>query len=284
MARSARRKQRKNNGLDKSGRGKFAEGIKERLRSLIRSRAQSFAAFAKSCSIDPPRVSEWLGGEHLPSAAQLALIARATGVSIDWLLMGEDGEAPVFRNASRGKSTLELDLAFEMRRFIHQRESEGAFDIDGGSGMRLGLERWIVDGTGLLNDLRDREEKKVRAWIEWEARTLSLRRIADDIVEALKALVPALPADDKELGAQVYHLGRAALEARAFGAGLGVPEAPNSFRGLRMTDHSHPVVGPKEALRQIESEGRDLRWDEPAPLADRVKAGNAGITPIKPWS
>ena len=127
------------------------------------------------------------------------------------------------------------------------------------------------------------EEAKVRAWLEWESRTEALRGISDDIAEALQAMVAHLPEDYVELGSHVQFLGRAAIESRDFGSGLGVPNEPNSYRGLRFRDRSHSVVGPKAALAGLKAALRDNPWEEPAPLAARVKQG-AALTPIKPGS
>jgi transcriptional regulator with XRE-family HTH domain len=280
MAKKARRP-RPSKGVAKSAGHEFGDGFRTRLRTLIKARRQNFAGFANTCRIDPPRVSEWMAGEQLPRAEYLRRIAISTDVSLDWLLLGEGGNEPVFRSTVRTRPDLELDLAFEIRRHIHEREAEGAFDLEGGSHMRLGLDRWIVDGTGLLHDLRDREVEKVRAWIAWEARTTSLRGIADDIIEALRTIVPALPEGDTKVGTHVYDIGRAAVEAREFGSGLGVPEAPNCFRGIRVRDRSHPAVGPSQALKYIEAAVGQAEWHDPSPLSDRVRSGSR-ITPIKP--
>ena len=273
------RKARSSKRLQNVG-GEWGSNFRARLRALIKARGQGQSKFALACQIEPSRLSEWLSGDQMPNAESLRRIAELTDVSLDWLLLGSGGTEPAYRSSSRAGSSLELDLALEIRRHIQQREAEGAFDLGGGS--RLAVESWSADGTGLLSDLRRMEEAKVRRWLEWESRTLALRGIADDVIDALRAMVPFLPADDTGLGAHVQFLGRAALEAREFGAGLGVPEAPNCYRNIRMVDRSHSVVGPKDAFRWTEREFIASQWDEPQPLAERVAQG-AILTPMRAW-
>ncbi|HEV8380421.1 MAG TPA: helix-turn-helix transcriptional regulator [Gemmatimonadales bacterium] len=255
--------------------GAWGDGLRDRLRVLIKESGSS-AGFGRMCGIESPRISEWLAGVQLPSLRYLQIICDKTHVSADWLLFGP-GVEPLYREDARPRSDLETELAVTVRRHIHAREADGAFDTPEGS-VRVSLENWLVDGAGLLRDLLATEEEKVKHWLAWEARTDALRGVADDIMQALEAFVPLLPARDTELGRHIYTLGGAAAEARMFGAGLGVPEEPNSYRGFKGRPQSHPVVGPPTALRYVKAELAELE-DAPNPLARRIKSGKARLAP-----
>lgn len=255
--------------------GALGDGLRARLRALIRTTSASQRSFATKCGIQPPRLTEWLTGDQLPRVEFLWRIARRTGVSLDWLLLG-GSDSPLFRDSTAAAGSIEVELATVVRRHIHRREAEGAFDSDD-HGMRVGLERWIVDGAGLLKDLCELEEEKVRSWLDYEERTEALRAVASDIVAALTAIVPHLPRDDSGLGAHIYQLGRAAWEARNFASGIGVPPEPNSFRSLRMRDASHPVLGPPEALDAVMAEQKTEA--PPDPLVRRLRDGEAKLAP-----
>ena len=206
-----KRKARRTKPVGRRSGGKWGDGVRERLRAVIRENGPSNAAFAHRCGVEPPRVSEWVGGDQLPSFANLRQICAETGVSADWLLLGDGGTSPLPRQQSRSMAALEEDLAAAVRVHVHRREAAGAFDTNPGSGVRMSLHGWIVDGAGLLADICENEEQKVRDWIEWEAKTEPLQGISEDIMRALRVLVPLLPADDTAAGVAVYHLGELRL-------------------------------------------------------------------------
>jgi transcriptional regulator with XRE-family HTH domain len=272
-----RRSTRPGRATGKGAGERWGDGVRDRLRALIQATSKNNSAFARTCGLDAPRLSQWLAGDQLPNASHVRQIAIGTGASIDWLLLGEGGEGPVYRNQGT-QSDLEVELAVAVRRHIHRRESEGAFDTEAGS-IRLGLDKWIVEGGGLFRDLCAIEEERVRAWIEYEDRTEALRGVSEDIFEALVQIVPHLPDDDTRLGELVYRLGQAGREAREFRAGLGVPTPPNSFRGIRLRDLSHPVVGPREALEGVKRAGMGEIDDQANPLAERVDSGRGRFAP-----
>ena len=274
------RQRRPSRKLGEGAGGHWGDEARERLRLLIASLGDSYASFARRCGVDPPRISDWLSGDQLPSLDHLRRISDQTGVSTDWLLFGDGGAEPTYRGQLRSQRDLEVDLAVAVRRFIHKREAQGAFDT-AEHHTRLGLDRWIVDGAGLFEDLCQNEERKVKAWLEWEGRTEALRGVSEDIIEALEEIVPILPEGDSSIGRKIYRLGIAAIEARNFSSGLGVPEAPNSFRGMSARTASGPVVGPQKALSFLRRQFME-REKEVNPLADRMAAGRARLAPSPP--
>lgn len=76
---------------------KLAQDVAKRLRELIQEtlEAQSpgqrvkTADFARFCGIPDPSLRNYLSAKSIPGGENLAAIAQATGVSIDWLLTGE---------------------------------------------------------------------------------------------------------------------------------------------------------------------------------------------------
>lgn len=260
--------------------GRWGDEIRERLRALIRVEGGSNRAFARRCGLTASRVSEWLGGEQLLSLARMRDIAERTGVSLDWLVMGECGSEPVYRAQSRTQKELELDLAVAVRREIHRREAEGAFDLNG-THTRMSEESWWVDGRGVLQDAIDAEVLRVREWIKYEEETKALAGIADDILAALVAIVPHLPAKDTDLGKRVYQLGSAAQEARDIRSTLKPPKEANAYRGLSARLSSVPVVGSEQALGYVKGELAAEHVEDPNPLWRRLQDGSAVFAPVR---
>lgn len=70
--------------------------LKERIKELRRKHGLSQAKFAQKIGVSPGNVGDWETGKSAPGAAALANIAKAFGISIDWLLLGdsvEEGES-----------------------------------------------------------------------------------------------------------------------------------------------------------------------------------------------
>ena len=259
--------------------GAWGDGVRNRLRTLVRVEGGSNRAFARHCGISPARVSEWLGGMQLPSLTQLRVLSKRTGVSLDWLVLGEGGAEPAYHNQTRTRNELELDLAVAVRREIHRRESRGVFDVTD-TQTRIGLTSWWVDGRGILEDAVEAEEQKVRQWITFEEETKTLDGISQDILSALRAIVPHLPATDKDLGKAVYQLGAAAQEARSIRSALKPPKEANAYRGLSARSLGGPVVEPKRALRLIEHELKAGGESDPNPIQRRLADGRAVFAPM----
>lgn len=104
--------------------GRWGDGFRERLGILIRAKtAGNQAHFAALCGLHATRVSGWLAGKVLPKLDTIGAIARATSVSVDWLLEGkghdeQETAEPVYRGQWRTKPDLEDDIAKRIRRDI----------------------------------------------------------------------------------------------------------------------------------------------------------------------
>lgn len=76
--------------------------VAERLLEIIGARSKS--EFARRCSVPESSVRQWVDGTSLPSAEKLIAIAGATGVSIDWLLLGRGSKKSIGDVADIGGS------------------------------------------------------------------------------------------------------------------------------------------------------------------------------------
>lgn len=76
--------------------------VSERLQSVIGSRSKS--EFARLCGVPESSVRQWVDGTSLPSAEKLMAIAGATGISIDWLLLGKGSKKTIDQDADNGGS------------------------------------------------------------------------------------------------------------------------------------------------------------------------------------
>ena len=69
--------------------------VAARIRSLMAS--QSTAAFARKCGLGESLLRQYLAGS-MPGADKAAQIARANGVTLDWLVLGDDSSSIAPRN------------------------------------------------------------------------------------------------------------------------------------------------------------------------------------------
>lgn len=67
------------------------ETFADRLAGVRLWLGQSVYAFARHCGVNDAAMRKYLAGDTLPSFENLASISRATGVSLDWLIRGEEG-------------------------------------------------------------------------------------------------------------------------------------------------------------------------------------------------
>lgn len=74
--------------------------IRERLRTHVRRRYKTTALFTRTVGLPQSTVTGWFDNEapHTPDVAQLIKIAKRSGLSLDWLLLGEPSE---YRGAVR---------------------------------------------------------------------------------------------------------------------------------------------------------------------------------------
>lgn len=65
--------------------------VRRRLESFIRSRYESVYEFTRALGLAPSTVQSWIRREapKIPDASSLIFLARATGVSLNWLVLGE---------------------------------------------------------------------------------------------------------------------------------------------------------------------------------------------------
>lgn len=232
--------------------GELGNGLRDRLRALIRDRATSNAEFARRCGIDAPRLTDWLSGAQLPSTSHLWDIAERSGVSLDWLLCGEGGPEPVYRGQTRTRAELADDVAAYLVRELHAREHAGELDDpESGVTSRPSIQGWVADGRGLLADLVTIELERIREWRVWEDRTDLLNGISNELLTAVRALVPLLPHDDTHAGAQIYRLGAAAVQARDFQRYFVAPPSPHAWHRLRGRLSMSPRLTPAKAGEEV---------------------------------
>ncbi|WP_035846571.1 helix-turn-helix domain-containing protein [Kitasatospora azatica] len=70
------------------------ETVSDRVRAVIRAASRSQAAFAEQVGLAPDKLSKSLNGVRRFSSLDLALIAEATDVTVDWLLTGRQATRP----------------------------------------------------------------------------------------------------------------------------------------------------------------------------------------------
>jgi transcriptional regulator with XRE-family HTH domain len=114
-------------------------------------RADSDATFAKLVEMPRQTVSDWLTGRNDPSLAQLIHLSETTNVSLDWLVLGEGGDAPVERGHWRSQDDVTKILAHEVATALHQAGVAGELLPD------ERYEGWSVDGARVLHDTIRRE-------------------------------------------------------------------------------------------------------------------------------
>lgn len=78
--------------------------IAERVRDLIAQSGHTQVTFAARLGMDPTKLSKSLSGVRRFSSLELALIAEASGVSVDWLVTGEEPPLAAAARASAGSA------------------------------------------------------------------------------------------------------------------------------------------------------------------------------------
>lgn len=127
------------------------DSVAERIGRLIGERyGGSQRKFAVACGVDAKRVTSWLH-DNEPSADNLRKIAMATGVSLDWLLLGKG--KPRYRSQARAMATLEADLAAAVQRVIETEELPHG-------------KNWKVNGRALLAEVTRLGVTEAKAWEE----------------------------------------------------------------------------------------------------------------------
>ena len=103
------------------------EGIPDRVLSLIEASGQSRRAFAQDIGLDDSKLSKSLSGARRFSSLDLARIADKCGVTVDWLVTGEEPALAIAARTTSGQARTALEAA---KRYSVMRE-----DL---AGVRLG--------------------------------------------------------------------------------------------------------------------------------------------------
>ena len=167
------------------------QGVVDRVRELIASSGSSQGHFARAVGLDDPKLSKSLGGTRRFSSLDLAKIADANDVTVDWLLTGEQ-KALALAARSTGGSAREAVLVAEELADLRE------------SATRLGYPQpWSPLGLPVLEGLR---------WVDQ----------GKAIAEAALRQVPARGGDPStgDLPALVESVFGADVAVRDLGAGF----------------------------------------------------------------
>jgi len=116
--------------------------MRGRLRVLV-NREESQAAFCRVTGVTTASLSEWLT-TGLPSLRMLGVVQEATGVSLDWLVLGVGGDGPRFLGESRAEPSIATDMAAAVSRRVKERAKPSR--VPGIRENRAYIrERWALD-------------------------------------------------------------------------------------------------------------------------------------------
>ena len=100
------------------------EGITGRVLSLIEASRQSRRAFAQDIGLDDSKLSKSLSGARRFSSLDLARIADKCGVTVDWLVTGEEPALAVAARTTSGEARTAIEAA---KRYSTMREDLAVF-------------------------------------------------------------------------------------------------------------------------------------------------------------
>ena len=92
--------------------------------SLIEASGQNRRAFAQDIGLDDSKLSKSLNGARRFSSLDLARIADKCGVTVDWLLTGEEPALALAARTTSGQARTALEAA---KRYSTMREDLAAF-------------------------------------------------------------------------------------------------------------------------------------------------------------
>jgi Zn-dependent peptidase ImmA (M78 family)/transcriptional regulator with XRE-family HTH domain len=179
------------------------EGISDRVLSLIEASGQSRRAFAQDIGLDDSKLSKSLSGARRFSSLDLARIADKCGVTVDWLVTGEEPALAVAARTTSGEARTALEAA---KRYSTMREDLAAF---GWEQPWRPLEVEIPSGTYA-------EQGKVLA-------AAALARVASAALSAANADLPG-------------------LVEKAFGADVAVVALDEGFDGLAASSDDAKLI------------------------------------------
>ncbi|SRR6266550_2905188 len=129
------------------------KAICQRLKTFIRDRFGTLYEFVQSTGAAPSTVQGWaaIKRPRVPDTATLLWIARETGLSLDWLLVGEGGDlrgttAPLGEVADRLRETIVAELA--------AAENGGQDQVA----------RFLPEGHRIVNRLIDEYRRQFSLW------------------------------------------------------------------------------------------------------------------------
>lgn len=248
--------------------GEWGRGVAARLRALLAELGTPGAPlgvrrFAERVGLSPSLVSSYLNGTRLPDAETLRQLAERTGVSLDWLLMGDGGDAPQLRGVSRTRAELADDLAVYVGHQLVALLSETP-ELP-----RLSADELAVNGPGILLRAIDQSWERFYAWLE--AASASFRAFAGfqvaalDLLAAAAAGVSGRPADDQHRAATGALV---ALVGLAHGYIRPTPWPPSPVVARLPSDFSHGGPGASVGTPA----GRVGPWMEAAGIAGPLLA------------
>ncbi len=113
-------------------------------------------------------MGKYLRGEQQPGFDVLLRIVEKTGVSLDWLLLGDGGDQPQYREQRWTPATLDEELTVRLRHAYDAAARREPFQA-GPTGRTFGVGwGWRTDAVGFLRDAIDAEIAATRARCAWE--------------------------------------------------------------------------------------------------------------------
>ena len=100
------------------------EGITDRVLRLIEASGQNRRAFAQDIGLDDSKLSKSLNGARRFSSLDLARIAEKCGVTVDWLITGEEPALAVAARTTSGEARTAIEAA---KRYSTMREDLAVF-------------------------------------------------------------------------------------------------------------------------------------------------------------
>lgn len=104
--------------------------VAERLRQLRRQRGLTVEEFAQQSGVSAEEAAGWEAGRLLPSAAVLAKLTVAFGISLDWLITGEEAREKAALLDPGLDETGQEDLQL-ITEFLHYRRQRANLDRPG---------------------------------------------------------------------------------------------------------------------------------------------------------
>ena len=179
------------------------EGITDRVLSLIEASGQNRRAFAQDIGLDDSKLSKSLNGARRFSSLDLARIADKCGVTVDWLVTGEEPALAVAARTTSGEARTALEAA---KRYSTMREDLAVFGWE-------------------------------QPW-----RPLEVEIPGGTYAEQGKALAAAALARVAEAGLSLTDAALPALVEQAFGADVAVVALDEGFDGLAASSDEAKLI------------------------------------------